>query len=107
MVLPSNASFQTFPDNRPVLYRIRLPEMMHLQRHWKVGWINVILVSLGNSETMYGPFNITVKNIETVGDLIDGLNLSDHISIRFLPRDTLSMVEIRTFRRSTLRLNAY
>ena len=31
MVLPSNASLQTFPDNRHGLYHIRLPEMMHLQ----------------------------------------------------------------------------
>ena len=42
MVLPSNASLQTFPDNRPGLYRIRLPEMMHLQGPWKVGLMNLI-----------------------------------------------------------------
>ena len=30
-----------------------------------------IMVSFGNSETTYGPFNITMKGIETVGNLID------------------------------------
>ena len=79
-----------------------------------------IMVSLGNIETTYGPFNITVTSIETVGDLVfashltlekkaaeHGLNLSDHITIRFFPRGTLSKVEIRTFRGSTLGFNAY
>ena len=42
MVLPSNASLQRFPDNRPGYYRIRLPEMMHLKGHWKVGLLNLI-----------------------------------------------------------------
>ena len=111
IVLLSNASLQTFPDNRPGLYRIRLPEMMHLEGHWKVGLMNLIfpstfhppnidpwaiMVSLGNIETTYGPYNITVTSIETVGNLMfathltlekkaaeDGLNLSDHITIRF------------------------
>ena len=135
MVLPSNASLQAFPDNRPGLYRIQLPEMMHLQGHWKVGLMNhiflstfappnidplAIMVSLGNIMTTYGPFNITVTKIETVGDLVfathltlekkaaeHGLNLSDHITIRFFPRGTLSKIGIRTFRKSTLGLNAY
>ena len=34
MVLPSNA--------RPGLYRIRLPEICHLQGHWKMGLMNLI-----------------------------------------------------------------
>ena len=95
MVLPSNASLQTFPDNRPGLYRIRLPEMMHLQGHWKVGLMNLIfsnylcpppppsnidplaiMVSLGNTETTYGPFNMTVTIIETVGDLVFATHLA-------------------------------
>ena len=137
MVLPSNASLQTFPDNRPVLYRIRLPEMMHLQGLWKVGLMNLIfpttlapppsnidplaiMVSLGNTDTTYGPFNMTVTIIETVGDLVfathlaleknaaeHGLNLSDHITILLFPRRTLSKIEIRTFRGSTLGFSAY
>ena len=134
MVLPSNASLQAFLDNRAGLYRIRLPEMIHLQGHWKVGLMNLIfpstfapsppnidplaiMVSLGNIET--GPFNITVTNIETVGDLVfathltvernaaeHGLNLSDHITIRFFPRGTLSKIEIITFHGSTRVLGA-
>ena len=133
MLLPSNASLQTFPDNRPGLYRIRVPERLRLQGHWKVGLVNLIfpstfvrpimdplaiMVSLGNIEI--GPFNITVTDIETVGDLVfathltlekkaaeHGLNLSDHMTIGFFPRGTLSKVEIRTFRGSTLGFNAY
>ena len=138
MVLPSNASLRTFPDNRPGLYRIRLPEMMHLQGHWKVGLMNLIfpstfaapnieplaiMVSLGNIETTYGPFNITLTSIETVGDLMfddltlekkaaeHGLNLSDHITICFFSKGYTIVVEIeveiRTFRGSTLGFNAY
>ena len=63
MVLPSIASLQTFPDNKPGLYRIRVPEMLYLQGPWKVGLMNnifpstlapppigplAIMVSLGN-----------------------------------------------------------
>ena len=77
-----------------------------------------IMVSLGNIEI--GPFNITWPDIETVGDLVfathltlekkaaeHGLNLSDHITISFFPRGTLSKIEIRTFRGSTLGFNTY
>ena len=131
MVLPSNVSLQTFPDKRPGLYRIRLPERLRLQGHWKVGLVNLIfpstfvpptmdpltvMVSLGNMEI--GPFNITVTDtIKTMGDLVfatrltlekkkteHGLNLSDHI--RF-SRDTLWKIEIRTFGGSTLGFNEY
>ena len=43
MVLDSsNANLQTFPDNQPGLYHIRLRGMMHLQGHWKVGLMNLI-----------------------------------------------------------------
>ena len=133
MVLPSNASLQTFPDNRPGLYRIRLPERLRLQGHWKVGLVNLIfprtfapptmepltiIVSLGNIEI--GPFNITVTDtIKTVGDLVfathltlekkaaeHGLNLSDNKTIRF-SRGALSKIEIRTLLESTLGFNAY
>ena len=131
MVLPSNASLQTFPDNRPGLYRIRLPERLRLQGHWKVGLVNLIfpstfappnmdplaaMVSMGNTET--DPFNIIdAGNIKTVGDLMDAtqvtlstmavwrykVDLSNHIVIR----ETNSKIEIQTFRESTLGFNAY
>ena len=86
MVLPGSASLQTFPDNRPGLYRIRSPEIMHVQGYLKVGLVNLIfpatfvlptidrltiMVSFGNIETTYGLFNITVKSIEGVGDMFD------------------------------------
>ena len=90
MVLPSNASLQTFPDNRPGLYRIRLPERLRLQGHWKVGWVSLIfpstfapptmnplaiMVSLGNIEI--GPFKITVTDtIKTLGDLVFATHLT-------------------------------
>ena len=80
----------------------------------------VIMISLGNSETTYGPFKIAVKSIEIVGDLFGAtettlekkatehcLKLSDHLSVCFLPRYTLSMVQIRTFRGSSLGFKAY
>ena len=131
MVLPSNASLQTFPGNRPGLYRIRLPERLRLQGHWKVGLVNLIfpstfappnmdplaaMVSMGNTET--DPFNIIdATNIKTVGELMDAtvvtlstmavwrykVDLSNHIVIR----ETNSKIEIQTFRGSTLGFNAY
>ena len=131
MVLPSNASLQTFPDNRPGLYRIRLPERLRLQGHWKVGLVNLIfpstfapanmnplaaMVSMGNTET--DPFIIIdAGNIKTVGDLMDAtqvtlstmavwryeVDLSNHIVIR----ETNSKIEIQTFRGSTLGFNTY
>ena len=131
MVLPSNASLQTFPGNRPGLYRIRLPERLRLQGHWKVGLVNLIfpstfappnmdplaaMVSMGNIET--DPFIIIdAGNIKTVGDLMDAtqvtlstmavwryeVDLSNHIVIR----ETNSKIEIQTFRGSTLGFNTY
>ena len=135
MVLPSNASLQAFPDNRPGLYRIRLPERLRLQGHWKVGLVNLLFPSALASSTMdpltmvvsfesieMDPFKIVVTNtIKTVGDLKDdiqlyletaamwqrGLDLSEHITFRFFQADTLSKFEIRTFRGSTLGSSAY
>ena len=131
MVLPSNASLQTFPGNRPGLYRIRLPERLRLQGHWKVGLVNLIfpstfappnmnplaaMVSMGNTET--DPFIIIdAGNIKTVGDLMDAtqvtlstvavwrykVELSNHIVIC----ETNSKIEIQTFRGSTLGFNTY
>ena len=135
MVLPSNASLQAFPDNRPGRYRIRLPEMMHLPAHWKVGLMNLIFPSTFAPRTLtlwpswfpWETLNIGKHWTSTsrwrtsrLGDLSfatrltleknaaeHGLNLSDHITIRFFPRGTLSKIEIRTFLGSTLGFNAY
>ena len=129
MVLPSHASNQTFPDNRPGLYRIQLPEMMHLKGPWKVGLMNLtfpstfapshgpltIKVSLGDNKNL-GTLNLAVKGIvETVWDLFEamkktlekrasdlGLTLSDHMTFLYT-----STVQIRTFRGSMLGFNAY
>ena len=56
MVLPSNASLQAFPDNRPGLYRIRLPERLRLQGHWKVGLVNLIFPSTFAPPPEHGSF---------------------------------------------------
>ena len=48
LTLPSNATLDTFPDNKTTSYRVKLPQNIDLEGSWEVG-----LYSISYSNTWY------------------------------------------------------